>query len=84
MGGPLIIIIIMILEKNIAPSVPALHLFEKNQIINNLMNSVQNFEKTSEIWNEKVLPAPKSRVCLIGKRWKSTVSSTSVKTCKTR
>ena len=31
----------MILEKNIAPSLPALHLVE-------LMNSVQNFEKKNE------------------------------------
>ena len=37
--GPLVII--MILEKNIAPSLPALHLVE-------LMNSVQNFEKKNE------------------------------------
>ena len=39
MEGPLFII--MIVEKKIAPSLPALHLVE-------LMNSVQNFEKKNE------------------------------------
>ena len=40
MEGPLVII--MILEKNIAPSLPALPLFE-------LMNSLQNFEKNEDL-----------------------------------